>query len=193
MTSFRTNASIGLVTLAFAIGACSGSGTGTTSAPAAAAASASASTPAATGAGSGAEASQAAATNAGTAAGGDGQPVKVCELLPVATVASTTGEPISQAKEDDIPQGNIYNCDYTSADGTSGLVVSVTAVGGGAAYDFNQQANGPGAKPISGVGDKAFSSIAGVYALFGDVLIVVSNVQSDDVSVSLIKALQPKL
>jgi len=46
---------------------------------------------------------------------------------------------------------------------------------------------------INGLGDKAFTSIAGVYALFGDVQIVVSDLQSDDAAATLIKTLQPKL
>jgi len=54
-------------------------------------------------------------------------------------------------------------------------------------------ANGTGAKQISGLGDKAFSAITGVEALFGNVSITVSNLRSDAAAETPIRTLQPKL
>jgi hypothetical protein len=124
---------------------------------------------------------------------GIGHPVNVCQLLPAATVASVSGEPITKADEQDTPSYKIYMCDYTSADGTSGLTVSVLALDAAPGYDGSLQAAGSGAKPISGLGDKAFTSILGLQALFGNVSITVSDLQSDAAAETLIKDLQPKL
>jgi hypothetical protein len=129
----------------------------------------------------------------GTESDGLGHPVDVCTLLPVATVASVTGEPIAVAKENDTLDYKIYDCDYSSSNGTSGLSVSVLARDAAPGYEGAFQAAGPGAKPIGGLGDKAFSAITGVQALFGNVDITVSNLQSDHAAETLIRALQPKL
>ncbi|HEY1486351.1 MAG TPA: hypothetical protein VGF84_09610 [Micromonosporaceae bacterium] len=124
---------------------------------------------------------------------GLGHPVKICDLLPAATVAQITKEPITVAKEQDTVSYKIYACDYTSADGTSGLTVSVLAMDAAAGYNAALQANGSGAKPISGLGDKAFTAITGLQALYGNVSITVSNLQSDADAEQIIKTLQPKL
>jgi hypothetical protein len=124
---------------------------------------------------------------------GIGHPVNICSLLPVATVASVTAEPLTVAQEQDTVSYKIYACNYTSADGTNGCVVSVLALDAVAGYGGSVQAAGSGGKPIRGLGDKAFTSILGVEALFGNVSITVSGLQSDDAAVTLIKDLQPKL
>lgn len=131
--------------------------------------------------------------SAGSVTDGLGHPVNVCTLLPVATVASVSGKPLSVATEDDTPSYKLYVCNYTSADGTSGLNVSVLALDAAAGYDGSLQAAGSGAKQISGLGDKAFSSVLGVQALFGNVSITVSNLRSDTAAETLIRTLQPKL
>ena len=64
---------------------------------------------------------------AGSVNDGLGHPVNVCALLPVATVASITGEPLTVATEADTLSYKIYHCDYTNAAGSSGLGVSVLA------------------------------------------------------------------
>ncbi len=46
---------------------------------------------------------------------------------------------------------------------------------------------------ISGLGDKAFSGVHDVKALFGNYSIDVSNLSSDAASEALIKGLQPKI
>jgi hypothetical protein len=129
----------------------------------------------------------------GSVEDGIGHPVNICSLLPVATVASVTGEPLTVAQEQDTVSYKIYACNYTSADGTSGCTVSVLALDAVAGYGGSVDAAGSGGKPISGLGDKAFTSILGVEALFGNVSITVSDLQSDDAAVTLIKDLQPKL
>jgi hypothetical protein len=131
---------------------------------------------------------------AGSVEDGLGHPVNICTLLPAATVASITLEPITQASEDDTGAYKIYACDYTSTDGTSELRISVLAMDAAAGYDGDLQANQVvSVKQISGLGDKAFSGVGGVEALFGNVSITVSNLQSDDAAVTLIRTLQPKL
>jgi hypothetical protein len=184
-----------LVVVAFAAAACGGGGSATP----AASSSAQSVTPAASAAGSastggqpaGATA-QAAAANGGTVEDSIGHPVSICDLLPVATVASVTGEPLTLAKGDDTAGYKIYGCDYSSADGTSAVTVSVLALDAAAGFDSTMQADS-NAKVINGLGDKAFSSILGVFALFGNVQITVSNLQSDDAAITLIKTLRPKL
>lgn len=97
---------------------------------------------------------------AGSVNDGLGHPVNVCALLPVATVASVSGQPLSVAKEDDtLLSSRIYECDYTSAAGTSGLSVTVEAIVAAAVYDNDLSATNQvvTAKQISGLGDKAFS------------------------------------
>jgi hypothetical protein len=116
----------------------------------------------------------------------------VCALLPVATVASVSGESLTVATEDDTLSYKIYVCDYTNSAGTSGLRVSVLALDAAAGYDGDVQADS-GAKQISGLGDKAFSGTLGQEALFGNVVIKVSNLQSAAAAETLIRTLQPKL
>ena len=135
---------------------------------------------------------QAQQAGAGSVNDGLGHPVNVCTLLPVATVASVSGQPLTVATEADTLSYKIYSCDYTSAAGTSGLSVSVLAQGAAAGYDNELQADSS-AKQISGLGDKAFSGVLGQDALFGNVLIKVSNLQSDAAAETLIRTLQPKL
>ena len=129
---------------------------------------------------------------AGSVDDGLGHPVNVCALLPVATVASVSGESLTVATEDDTLSYKIYVCDYTNSAGTSGLRVSVLALDAAAGYDGDVQADS-GAKQISGLGDKAFSGTLGQEALFGNVVIKVSNLQSDAAAETLIRTLQPKL
>ncbi|MFI5259940.1 MAG: hypothetical protein ACHQ01_10090 [Candidatus Limnocylindrales bacterium] len=126
---------------------------------------------------------------------GLGHPVNICTLLPVATVASIAGEPLTVATEQDTPSYKTYTCNYTSADGTSGLTVSVLAMDAAAGYDAELQATQAvvSPNPISGLGDKAFSGPLGLEALFGNVSISVTDLQSDAAAETLIRTLQPKL
>ncbi len=190
MQRFIVRASASIVAVAFAIAGCAGGGAPTSGA---ASSSAQSAPPAASNGGGASGNGQAGAGSAGSVEDGLGHPVNVCDLLPVATVASVTGEPLTVAKEDDTPSYKIYSCSYTSANGTSGVDVSVLALDAAAGFDGDLQAAGAGAKQISGLGDKAFSSVLGVKALFGNVSITVSNLQSDDAAETLIRTLQPKL
>jgi len=192
---------LSLVVVAFAAAACGGGGSATP----AASSSAQSVTPAASAGGSAsasvqasAGASQAAPASAGTAAGGAGQPVKVCDLLPVATVASITGQQLTQATESDTAALQSYGCYYGGAD-LDGVTVTVAD---GAADTFDtlmQEALALGGEQVSGLGDKAYHAVLGVNALFGDVSIFASTdlaataLQPDDAAVTLIKTLQPKL
>jgi hypothetical protein len=132
---------------------------------------------------------------AGSVNDGLGHPVNVCTVLPVATVASITGEPLTVATEQDTLSYKTYTCNYTSADGTSGVTVSVLAMDAAAGYDAELNATNQvvAAKQISGLGDKAYSGPLGLEALFGNVSISVTGLQSDDAAETLIRTLQPKL
>ena len=126
---------------------------------------------------------------------GLGHSVNICTLLPVATVASITGEPLTVATEQDTLSYKTYVCNYTSADGMSGVVVTVLAMDAAVGYDATLSATNQvvAAKQISGLGDKAFSGPLGQEALFGNVSISVTNAASDAVAETLIRTLQPKL
>ena len=192
---------LSLVVVAFAAAACGGGGSATP----AASSSAQSVTPAASAGGSAsasvqasAGASQAAPASAGTAAGGAGQPVKVCDLLPVATVASITGQQLTQATESDTAALQSYGCYYGGA-GLAGVTVTVAD---GAADTFDtlmQEALALGGEQVSGLGDKAYHAVLGVNALFGEGSIFASTdlaataLQPDDAAITLIKTLQPKL
>lgn len=128
---------------------------------------------------------------------GIGHPVNVCSLLPATTAASVSGEPITVATEQDTPSYKIYTCNYTSADGTTGFVVNVLALDAIAGYEGDMQTYqtvGTAMTPISGLGDKAFSTTGGhVEALFGNVKIDVANLSDAAAGETLIRDLQPKL
>ena len=202
MKRFTITASVGLVAIAFAIAGCGGSTASTAPAAASSAQAAAPAASAASGASAGGQAStgasQAAPASAGTAAGGAGQPVKVCDLLPVATVASITGQQLTQATESDTAALQSYGCYYGGA-GLAGVTVTVAD---GAADTFDtlmQEALALGGEQVSGLGDKAYHAVLGVNALFGDVSIFASTdlaataLQPDDAAITLIKTLQPKL
>lgn len=128
---------------------------------------------------------------------GIGHPVNVCSLLPATTAASVSGEPITKGTEEDTPSYKIYTCNYTSADGTTGFVVNVLALDAAAGYAGDVQTYqtvGTAMTPISGLGDKAFSTSAGeVDALFGNVKIDVVNLSNAAAGETLVRDLQPKL
>ncbi len=137
-------------------------------------------------------------TNAGSAAGGTtadglGHPVNVCSLLPVATVATLSGENLTVANENDTVGFKLYACNYANDTGTEAVMVSVLAMDAVPGYNANVAARGSSAKPVAGLGDKAYSTGNGVEALFGNVSIDVTNLQSTDAAVQIIKTLQPKL
>ena len=143
-------------------------------------------------------ASQAAPPSAGTAAGGAGQPVKVCDLLPVATVASITGQSLTQATEGDVPALQSYGC-YYGGTGSAGVTVTLDEDAAGTFDTLMQEALALGGESVSGLGDKAYHAVLGVNALFGNVGIFVSTdiaataLEPDAAAITLIKTLQPKL
>jgi hypothetical protein len=137
--------------------------------------------------------------NSGSSGGGTsindgiGHPVNVCSLLPASTAASLSGVPVTVAQEQDTPSYKLWVCNYTTtAVGTSGFNISVLADDAVPGYTGSLQAD-TSAKSVSGIGDKAFSGVLGFEALFGNVSINVSGLQSDSASEALIRYLQPKL
>jgi len=118
----------------------------------------------------------------------------VCALLPVATVASITGQKLTGSTSNGI--GGRHACEYGA-----NSAVSVVVVRPGGAADYAQTA-GSGDTPVSGVGDKAFfNSSVGVVALFGDTEVQAhidpsGALTPDQISAmeqAMVKALQPKL
>jgi hypothetical protein len=138
-----------------------------------------------------------ASASGGTQGGAAGHPVNICALLPVASVASITGENLTVARENDEDELQTYNCGYFTADGDSGLTVSVYTLQGAQGYNNALANDGSRATPISGLGDKAYSTTSGslnvVRSLFGQVEINVSGVVTIPASETLIRTLQPKL
>jgi hypothetical protein len=119
--------------------------------------------------------------------------VPVCSLLPVATVAQLSGKALTTQQEDDLANAGTFTCTYTDSAGSSR--VSVTVAEKNAVNSFNAGVTmyGSEAKPISGVGDKAYSGPLGQSVLFGDAMISVFGVDSDDAAVKIIEMLQPKI
>jgi hypothetical protein len=116
----------------------------------------------------------------------------------VATVASITGQSLTQATESDTAALQSFGCYY----GGTGLAGVTVTVADGAADTFDtlmQEALALGGEQVSGLGDKAYHAVLGVNALFGDVSIFASTdlaataLQPDDAAITLIKTLQPKL
>ena len=107
----------------------------------------------------------AASSTTAPAAGGAGA-INVCSVLPLAAASSAAGKSFTTAKEDDLQKG-VYGCDYGTdtynwsveiyeAPDTENLSSLELDLGGSSL-----------AKPVSGIGDKAFVSPVGVAAQFG--------------------------
>jgi hypothetical protein len=148
--------------------------------------------------------SQPASGNSGSTSGsgtsvtdGIGHAVNVCSLLPAATAASVSGEPITVANEQDTLSYKIYTCNYTTADGTNGFDVNVLALDAAAGYAGDiqtYQTVGTKMTPVSGLGDKAFATDSDVVALFGNYSIDVSNLTGNtNACETLIRDLQQKI
>jgi hypothetical protein len=155
------------------------------------------STPAAGGA-QAASSSSGGSSSGGSSSGGTsindgiGHAVNVCSLLPASTAASLSGVPVTVAQEQDTPSYKLWVCNYTNAGGTNGFNISVLALDAVPGYAGSLEAD-TSAKQISGLGDKAFSGVLGLEALFGNVSISVSGLETDSAAEALIRDLQPKL
>ncbi len=188
-----TRAVFSLLLVALAAAACGGgASTKPTGGGTAASAAAGSTTPA------GGGASPAAPNSAGTTTAGAGQPVNVCDLLPVAQVASLTGQALTQATENDTAALKDYGC-YYSATGSAGVQVTVDTDAAATFGTLMQQALDLGGEQVSGLGDKAYHAVLGVTALFGDTSIFASTdpaasaLEPDAAAITLIKTIQPKL
>jgi hypothetical protein len=156
------------------------------------------------GGGGGGGGSQPTSGNSGSTSGsstsvndGIGHAVNVCSLLPATTAASVSGEPVTVANEQDTLSYKIYTCNYTTADGTNGFDINVLALDAAAGYAADiqtHQTTGSPVTPVSGLGDKAFSTSDGVEALFGNYSIDVSNLTGNSTACeTLIRDLQQKI
>jgi hypothetical protein len=124
--------------------------------------------------------------------------VAVCTVLPASQAASLSGLALASSREQDDAESSAYRCDYFPASGTGGFSVSVTVTRGAEAYANSLQTDtvigaAEHVAPLTGVGDKAFSAQDGVRAVFGDRMIYVAGVATDQTAVTIIKALQAKL
>jgi hypothetical protein len=112
--------------------------------------------------------------------------------------SGASGVALATSREQDDAESNAYRCDYFPASGTGGFSVSVTVVGRAQAYANSLQTDtitgaAEHVAPLTGVGDKALSAQDGVRAVFGDRMIYVAGVATDQTAVAIIKALQAKL
>ena len=131
-------------------------------------------------------------SSSGSINDGIGHAVNVCSIMPAATAATVSGLAITVAQEQDTPSYKLWVCNYTTADGTNGFTISVLALDAAPGYAADLQADGS-AKPVSGLGDKAFAGTSGVEALFGNYSINVSNLESASASETLIRDVQSKI
>jgi hypothetical protein len=136
------------------------------------------------------------ATNPST--GASAPAIVVCTVLPITQVAALSGVALTTSREQDFAEGNAYTCNYFPASGVGGLSVTVTAVGGAQAYANSLQTDtiagaAEHVAPLTGVGDEAFSAQDGVRATFGDRMIYVAGLTSNQPAVAIIQALQAQL
>jgi len=104
---------------------------------------------------------------------------------------------LTVSRENDDASYKTYNCGYFTAEGGSGLTVSVSTLGGATGYTNALKNDGSSATPINGLGDRAYSTTSGsishIRALFGQVEIDVAGDVSVPQSETLVRTLQPKL
>ena len=189
MQRFTFSASVGLVIVAFAIAGCGGSAA--TTAPAAV----SSSTPSGHRLPPTQGAPRLAARRRSRIAGGRRQRLvrrKMASGTPSTSVTCSPWPrwPLSPASRSASPRRTTRRDTRSTRAPTAARTaprastVSVLALDAAAGFDSAMKAD-PNAKVINGLGDKAFSSILGVFALFGNVQITVSNLQSDAAAVTL--------
>jgi hypothetical protein len=118
--------------------------------------------------------SSAGATGAGGTAGtttapatGTSGAINLCSVLPLAAASAAAGKSFAAAKEDDLQKG-VYECDY----GTDTYNWSVAVYEAPDTENLSSLELDLGgsslAKPVSGIGDRAFVSPVGVAAQFGN-------------------------
>lgn len=123
-----------------------------------------------------------------------GKPVAICQLMPPATVARIVGEPITTVKEIDVPNLQMYECDYNTAD--SSYAMSLHVIKQDAQSNYTSDVQGSDAsKAVTGLSDKAAITTGGLDALFGDVLIraQLTNGGTGASAKKLVQALHDKL
>lgn len=112
----------------------------------------------------------------GTSAGA----VDICALMPAEKVAVMAGVALDVATPDVTNGPGEHQCLYSTTEGGNAMSITVDATAGVRSYDEDLGSVGSAAKTVAGVGDKAFSSVFGLHALFGSTLIKVNGV--DDVA-----------
>ena len=137
---------------AASVTACSAGSKSATDASAPSGASASSAVPA----GAGATSAAAAGSSGGS---GAVKNFNVCTALTAAQASQITGTTFTTTKPNSVA-GQIFGCDYSTADGSALLQVSVTTVNGKIGYDADVSALKTAGYPpnsVTGVGDEAFS------------------------------------
>lgn len=140
-------------------------------------------------------ASAPAATAPGTAAGGAAgtAAVDICALMPAQTVAMMAGMALDVATPDVTNGPGEHQCLYSTSEGGNAMSITVDATTGARAYEEDLGSVSGAEKQVDGVGDKAFSSVLGLHALFGSTLIKVSGVDDVAAASELAKTLAHQL
>jgi hypothetical protein len=115
-----------------------------------------------------------------------------CTLLSKTEVTSLTGRPVTQIDHDEADSGDVTRfCQWQQEGGQLALFLARTTES-----DFNGQT--ADAKPVDGVGEKAFELANHLYVLFGSVQIDVYSHGSDEDqnladATEVVKAVMPKI
>ena len=139
--------------------------------------------------------SSAAASNAGSSSGGGASSdVNACSLLTVARATSLGGWPYTGAKPQTIAAGQDM-CTYANSGPSVDLEVTVYQPDSGVTMQgLNEQLSSAGkVTSVSGVGDKAISSLGGVSAQVGDRYINVFGAKDTAGNIAIAKAVAAAL
>lgn len=119
-----------------------------------------------------------AASGEASGPGASGHPIDVCTTLPAASAAKLSDQPITRAVHRAGLQPGEYGCAYGNDDDT--LQVEVTVFEHDAAFSYNTFLSGTkDARPVNGLGDKAFFDNDGtMYVLAGSNLIQVNGLKT---------------
>lgn len=141
--------------------------------------------------------SSAAGSNAGSGSpsgGGASSDVNACSLLTVAQATSLGGWPYTGAKPQTLAAGQDL-CTYANSGPSVDLLVTVYQPDSGVTMQaLNEQLSGAGkVTSVSGVGDKAISSVGGVAAQVGDRYINVFGAKDAAGNIAIAKAVAAAL
>lgn len=138
---------------------------------------------------SGADAGTGPAAPDGTGGTDAANAVDICGLMPASNVAMMAGKAVDVATPDVTSGPGEQMCLYSDTEGGNVMSIWVNATTGSRAYDADLASVGSAAKQVSGVGDKAFSSVLGLEVLSGTILIKVTGVDDEAAASELARTL----